>query len=206
VAATEQGLGDILRSEKKLTEAEDALQRAVAIYFAASGDTSPDYAQAQFDLAAVLLDEGKYEQALHSLNLVLPVFDRTLDPNDNTMALALCMQGDSYRMLRKYASAETPLRRCAEIRSENGTVDTPQFAAAANSLAIVYQYLGKYSEADRYFTFAEKIREKTLGLLSVELAETLEAHAVLLHQLGREDEAKQKQRMAAAIRAHMGRK
>jgi tetratricopeptide (TPR) repeat protein len=206
VASTLQGLGNTHRSEKKLAEAEDDLRRAVSIYTTSSGQASPEFADAQFDLAGVLMEEGKYQPALQSIDLLLTTYDRQLGPQNIKTAAALCMQGDSYRMLKKYADAESPLKQCADIRADDGGVSTPEFGEAANSLALVYQHLGRYSDADSYFTFAAKIRETSLGILSPELADTLEAHAVLLRQLGRDAEAKQKERLAAAIRAHAGKK
>ena len=58
VASTEQALGETLRGDKKLSDAEAALQRAVNIYAVTPGDSSIEFAEAQFDLAGVLLDEG----------------------------------------------------------------------------------------------------------------------------------------------------
>ena len=204
VATTEQAMGVALHSDKKLSEAEEALQRAVAVYAVTSGEGTVELALAQFDLAGVLMDEGKYQSALQFLNLALPVFDQKMDPNDDKVAAVLCLQGDVYRMLKRYASAEASLKHCADIQTQNGNIGTAAFGDAANSLAIVYAHLGKTAEADRYFTFAAKIREQALGIESPVLAQTLEAHAALLHQMGRDAEAKQKERMAAAIRAHSG--
>jgi tetratricopeptide (TPR) repeat protein len=206
VATTLQGLGTALRNENKLAEAEAAVTRASAIYATASGEHSLEYAEAQFDLAGMLLSEGKYEQALQALNRLLPVFDLNLGPRDVRTAAALCMQGDSFRLLKRYGSAEPQLKRCADIRQEDAGVGTPEFGEAANSLAIVYQHLGKYRAADNYFKLAETIRETSLGITSPELAETLDAHAALLRQLGLVDEAKKKEKMAASIRAFSGKK
>jgi tetratricopeptide (TPR) repeat protein len=205
VAATLQGLGLALRSAKKLNEAEEAIRRAAAIYAVNPGEESIEFAQAEFDLAGVLMDEGKYQPALESTKRLLPVFDRNMSPDDNRRADAICLQGDIYRMLKMYASAENLLQRCEDIRSENGEMGSAGFGEAANSLAFVYQRLGKLSDADRYFTYAEKIREKSSGLVSRELAETLDGHAALLRQMGREAEAKQKEKLAATIRAHAAR-
>jgi tetratricopeptide (TPR) repeat protein len=200
VASTLQGLATMLRSERKLDEAENAVRRAVTIYSVKPGEQSLEYAQVQFVLAGVLMDRGKYEPALQSIQKVLPLFEQNLGPNAAVMGDATCMQGDAYRLLRMFASAEAPLKRCAQLRNEDGGVGTAEFGEAANSLALVYQHLGKYAEADRYFTYAAKIREQSLGIQSVALAETLEAHAILLHQLGRDADAQKKERMAAAIR------
>lgn len=206
VASTLQGLGVTLRREKRLTDAEGDLERAVSIYSTNPGDDSLEFALAQTDLAGVLTDEGKYQPALQSLTLALPIFDHKLAPEDNQIAAALCMQGDTYRMLKMYSRAEVPLRRCADIRADDGGVGTAEFGEAANSLAIVYQFTGKYAEADLYFNYAETIRVTSLGFLSPEFAATLEAHAILLHQLGQDKEAKDKEKLAAQIRSHTSRK
>jgi tetratricopeptide (TPR) repeat protein len=206
VAESLQGLGNVLRSQRKLGEAEDNLNRAVAIYSAKAGESSQEFADARFDLASVLVDEGKYPLAVDSLRQVLPIYTNRLGPHSMKNAAALCMQGDAYRMLKLYGSAEGPLKRCADLRSDDGGVVTPEFGEAANSLAIVYQHLGKNAESDAYFRYAAKIREVSLGILSPQLADTLEAHAVLLHQLGRDSEAREKERLAATIRKHNAKK
>jgi tetratricopeptide (TPR) repeat protein len=204
LASSLNGLASVLRAEKKWTEAEDAARRAMNIYSENPGFESLEYAESQSTLAGVLMDEGKYQPALQNIQSMLPSLERKLGPDSTNTADAICMQGDVYRLLKQYANAEAPLRRCAELRSDDRGVASPEFGEAANSLALVCQHLGKYSDADRYFTYAAKIREQSLGIQSRELAETLEAHAVLLHQLRRNAEAKQKERMAAAIRAHAG--
>lgn len=203
VGTTLEGFGTTLRGEKKLQEAETTLRRAMEILATDPGEDSAEYARCHFDLAGVLMDEGKYNPALESLKRALGTFMEKLGPHDVNTATAYCMQGDSYRMLKNYSSAEPALKRCAEMRSDDGGIGTPEFGEAANSLALVYQNLGKYSAADTYFNLAAKVREITLGILSPELADTLEAHSTLLHQLGRDDEAKRKARLAATIRAHV---
>ena len=170
--------------------------------FCESRRRSLEYGESQSTLAGVLVGEGKYQPALLSIQSALPLLEQRLGPDATIVADAICMQGDVYRALARYADAEGPLRRCAELRADDRGVASPAFGEAANSLAMVYQHLGKYDDADRYFNFAGKIREQSLGIQSLELAETLEAHALLLHRLGRDTEAKQKERLAAAIRSH----
>jgi len=204
VASTLQAIGSTLRMQKKLSDAEDNIRHAVSIFSGNPGEQSIEYAQAQFDLAQVLMDQSKYELVLQSLQKVLPTFEQTLGPHDLITAGALCLQGDAFRDLKRYGSAEEPLTRCAHIREEDAGIATAEFGAAINSLALVYQNLARPKDADRYFKFAASIREQSLGMLSPEFAETLEAHALLLHQLGRDAEAKQKEKLAAQVRAHMG--
>ena len=194
------------RLEKHLPEAEESARHALSIFITNPGEESLEYGQAEFSLAGILMDEGKYQPALDAVRKALPLIEASLGPNDTATADAICVEGDAFRLQKMYASAETPLKRCADMRADSNGVNTAEFGEAANSLALVYQHVGEYKEADRYFTYAAKIREVTLGITSPALADTLEAHALLLHQLGRVDEAKQKERMAAAIRARTGRK
>jgi len=206
VGTTLQGLASLQRSEKHLPEAEENARHAVSIFTDNPGDGSIEYGQGEFTLAGILMEEGKYQPALDAIRKALPIIEGSLGPNDIATADAICVEGDAFRLLKMYASAEQPLKRCADMRADSNGVNTAEFGDAANSLALVYQHLGEYKEADRYFTYAAKIREITLGITSPALADTLEAHALLLRQLGRDDEAKQKERMAAAIRARTGRK
>jgi tetratricopeptide (TPR) repeat protein len=206
VGTTLQGVASLQHSEKRLTEAEENARRAVSIFTNNPGDESIEFGQGEFTLASILMDEGKYQRALDAVRKALPLIEGSLGPSDTATADAICVEGDAFRLLKMYASAEPPLKRCADMRADSNGVNTAEFGEAANSLAVVYQNLGEYQEADRYFTYAAKIREITLGITSPALADTLEAHALLLHQLGRESEAKKKERMAAAIRARNGKK
>ena len=206
VATTAQFLAGVLSKQKRYTEAEDLLTRATQIFSTNPGSGTVDFGRANFDLAGVLMAEGKYDAAVQPLAKALPIFNNLLDPKDSNIADALCLQGDAFRMLKRYGSAESPLKRCADLRSEDGGVNTVEFGDAANSLALVYEHIGKLPQADTYFKFAAKIRENTLGILSPELADTLEAHAALLRQMGRTAEAVQKEKLAATIRARNAKK
>ncbi len=76
---------------------------------------------------------------------------------------------------------------------------------AENSLAFVYYREGKYPQADSAYRIAETIRERSKSITSPELAETLEGHATLLRQMGRNSDAETKEKMAAAIRRVLAR-
>jgi tetratricopeptide (TPR) repeat protein len=206
VASTSLGMAAMYRAEKKLPEAETAAHRAVDIYAVRPGEDSLDYGQAQISLAAVLNDEGKYDSSLVSTRKALPILEKNLGPDSVSVADGICLQGGLDRQLKLYASAEAPLKRCAELRLDDGGPTSPEFGEAANNIAIVYQHLGRLGDADKQFKVAEAIRESSFGLMSPELAETLEAHAALLHEMGRDAEAKTKERMAASIRAHAPKK
>jgi len=206
VASTSLGMAAMYRAEKKIPEAETAAHRAADIYAVRPGEDSLDYAQAEISLAAVLNDQGKYDPALLATRKALPILEKNLGPDSITVADGICLQGDLDRELKLYASAEAPLKRCANLRLDDGGPTSPEFGEAAYGLGIVYQHLARLGDSDKQFKIAEAIREVSLGTLSIELAETLEAHASVLHEMGRDAEAKSKEKMAASIRAHAPKK
>jgi tetratricopeptide (TPR) repeat protein len=201
VAATVQSRANMFREEKKLAEAEADARRASGIFVVEPGERSLEYGQTELILAGILMDENKVEGALDSVRRALSILEQNLGPNAPAVTDGTCMLGSAYIQLKRYASAETPLRRCADLRAEDGGVTTAEFGEAAFGLAIVFQRLGNLTDSEKYFTLAEHVREKTLGISSPVFADTLEAHAALLRQVGRDADARKNERMAASIRA-----
>ncbi|HVW85539.1 MAG TPA: tetratricopeptide repeat protein [Bryobacteraceae bacterium] len=200
VGATLNKLGLLYHDAKKLGEAESAFRRALPILDDVYGVESIDAANINYNLASVLIDQGKQPAALPFLHESLTTYERQFGPNSLKTASVLCMIGDSYRAQRAWQQAEQPLKRCAEIREADGGVVNAELGDALNSLALVYHREGKYALADPMFKLAERIRERTLGITNPALAETLEAHATLLKELGRDQEAGRDAKLAAAIR------
>jgi len=79
-------------------------------------------------------------------------------------------------------------------------LESNELADALYSLALTFMGEGKFSAAEPRLTLAEKIREKTLGITNPLLAQTMEDHAAVLKELGREREADKLATIAAAIR------
>ena len=200
VGSTVNSLGLVYRSEKKYAEAEAAYRRALIVLTKAYGDTSIDVANVNYNIAAVMFDQGRQTAAVPFLQKTLSVYEAMLGAGSVKTASVLCMLGDSYRLNKDLKQAEGLLRRCADIRESDGGMQNSELADALQSLALVYEGQGKYALADPRFTLAEKIREKTLGITSPLLAETMEDHAALLKQMGRDREAARLETIAAAIR------
>ena len=77
---------------------------------------------------------------------------------------------------------------------------TPSSRMRFTVLRMVYVGQGKYTRAEPEFKLTEKIRERTLGLTSPVLAQTMEDHAALLKSMGRNAEADKLIVLASAIR------
>ncbi len=202
VGITLASLGPVQKALKHYAEAEASLRRALLIIDPDDNRGTEDVADLNFDLAGILVEEGKQTAAIPVFNKCLGIFQQLGGGESLKAAAVQCAIGDTYRSLRAYADAEEPLKRCAETREADGGVMNVGLSDALYSLAIVYEKLGKYALADPRYKLAEKIREKTLGIMSPAFAQVLESHAALLKQMGRDKEAAQDAALAAAIRRH----
>jgi tetratricopeptide (TPR) repeat protein len=199
VGSTLNSLGLVYRAEKKYSEAEAAYRRALVIMEASYGE-SIDVGNVNFNIASVLFDQGHQADALPNLRKSLTIYEKLLGGASLKTAAALCMEGDAYRLMKRYAESEMPLRRCADIREMDSGLQTNEVADALYSLALTYVGEGSFTAAEARFRLAETIREKTLGITNPLLAQTMEDHAAALRELGRDREAGKLIEMAAAIR------
>ncbi len=188
VGTTLNSLGLVYRAEKKYSEAESAYRRALVIMNAAYG-ASVDVGNVNFNIASVMFDQGHQVEALPNLRTTLGIYERFLGSASLKTAAALCMEGDAYRMMQRFAESEDALRRCADIREKDSGLEDATVADALHSLSLTLIAGGKFSAAEPRLKLAEKIREKTLGITSPLLAQTMEDHASVLKELGRSKEA-----------------
>lgn len=200
VASTLNGLGLAYKDAKRLTDAEAAFRRALAILAAGNAEETQAAADIDFSLASVLTESGKPSSALPLLAKSLSIYEKQTGGQSLKSASVQCAIGDVYRSVKAWSDAEGPLRRCAQIReAERGVLDA-DVGEAVYSLAIVYEKEGKYALAEPRYRLAEKIRESTQGITSPSFAQALESHAALLKVMGRDQEAAHDAALAAAIR------
>jgi tetratricopeptide (TPR) repeat protein len=199
VGTTLNSLGLVYRAEKKYSEAEAAYRRALVIMNAAYGD-SVDVGNVNFNIASVMFDQGHQVEALPNLRTTLGIYERLLGSGSLKTAAALCMEGDAFRMMQRYPESEDALRRCADTREKDSGLEDHTVADALHSLSLTLIAEGKFSAAEPRLKLVEKIREKTLGITSPLLAQTMEDHASVLKELGRAKEAERLTIIAAAIR------
>ena len=195
-------LGLVYREEKKNADAEKAFDKALALLERAYGPDSLDVGNVNYNIASMMMADGRYENALSYIQKSRIVYEKILGAQSLKSASTLCMIGVAYRNLKRFGEAEAPLKQCADMREASGGVDNPELAEALFNLALVYQHQGKYALADPRLKLAAKIRELTLGVTSPEFAEALEAHAALLRLMGRDADAGHDEALATAIRGH----
>jgi tetratricopeptide (TPR) repeat protein len=199
VGSTLNSLGLVYRAEKKYSEAEAAYRRALVIMEATYGE-SIDVGNVNFNIAGVMFDQGHQVDALPNVRKSLAIYEKLLGDSSLKTAAALCMEGDAYRVMKRYPEAETALRRCADIREMDSGLESNELADALYSLGLTFMGEGKFSAAEPRLAIAERIREKTLGITNPLLAQTMEDHAAVLKELGRYREAGKLTTIAAAIR------
>jgi tetratricopeptide (TPR) repeat protein len=200
VGTTLNSLGLVYKAEKRLPDAESSFRRALTVLEKAYGFDSIDVANVNFNIASVLVDQGKQQAAVPFMDKSLATYKRQLGPGSLKVASVLCMAGDAHRATKSWQEAEPPLLECARIREAAGGVLSPEFGDALFSLAQVYEKQGKYAAADSRFRLAEKIREKNQGITSPALADVLEAHSAMLKIMGKTADAEKDAVLAAAIR------
>ncbi|HEX4133175.1 MAG TPA: tetratricopeptide repeat protein [Bryobacteraceae bacterium] len=200
LGTTLNSLGLVYRAEKKYSEAEGAYRRALSIMEDAYG-SSIDTANLNFNIANVMFDQGHQAEALPNLQRTAAIYERLLGDDSMKTADVRCMEGDAYRLTKRYPESETALRKCADAREVNGGLITNgPLADALHSLALTLIQEGKFSAAEPRLKIAEQIRERTLGITSPILAQTMEDHISVLRELGRYKDAERLTTMAAAIR------
>ena len=74
-------------------------------------------------------------------------------------------------------------------------------AISLSNLALLYNYEGKYSEAEPLYKRVVAIREKNLGPEHPDVAQSLDAYAALLRQAGQKADAEKMEARARKIRA-----
>ena len=195
-----ESLGQVYSTEKKFNDAELTFRRALRILQLADGDDSNEAANVNLDLARMMLANGRPADSILLARKTLNVYERLLGGTDLQTASVVCLIGDSLRTMKNFIDAEGPLRRCANIREATGGIESGELADALYSLALTYTAEKKYHLAEPVFKMVERIREKTLGLTSPVLAQTMEDHAALLRSMGKDSEARKLTLLADAIR------
>ncbi len=168
-------LAIIYQTNGKLSKAELAIERVVAIREKSPGRFQEDLAKSLCDLANVYMAETKYEAAerLYARGLQL----RKETPNQEQVAFNCRMLGVAYLRQCKYAQARVEFRQALAIRTEFPACDQLQEAIDFIWLAATDFNQGKYPDAMSSY-------QKALAILD-EKAPNHPQRALVLYQLGR---------------------
>jgi tetratricopeptide (TPR) repeat protein len=181
-------------------EAEQHLQKALAIYKQVRGPEHPETADSLYNLATLYSKQGKYKQAEPFQQQALAIRERELGPERPETADSLNNLAFIYHSQGKYEQAEPLVVRALAIYKQVRGIEHLDTAYCLGNLGWLYMRQGKYEQAELVFQQALVIYEKTLGPEHPRTATGLNALAKLYQRQGKYDQAELLHKRALAIR------
>jgi len=155
--------GSYLVKHAQYKEAEQQLQKSLAIREQVLGITHPDTAEDCNLLGWLYTWQGEYEKAFRLLQRSLDIREQTLGLAHPDTAESLSNLGYLFVEQRKFEKAERLLQRALTIREQTLGSVHPDTAESLHYLGWAYNEQGKYSEAEPCFRRALSIRQQVLG-------------------------------------------
>jgi len=189
----QKGLAELY--QRNYPKAADLLSDALDRRIKKLQDAQNEVADAADFLGQALFGKGQYRAAADTFKKAL-----ALKEGDgiilNSIAVSLREAGDINEAAR-YGE------RAVQSKSDDARMGPyhPATAIASVNLALVYQDLGKYEDAEQVFKRAVEITERGFGPDALEVANCLDLYAELLTKMKRTDDAREKKVRASAIRA-----
>lgn len=173
-AAVKQTKGEFLLARRYLKDAADFTRQK-------SGAFNLGYARALENLGHIDLDIGSLTMAKNEIDSALFIYEKMMGDHSSAYASALINKGRYHQHAGEYSLAEPCFRRAFQLANETGS-SPDEWIRAANALAIYYQTMGNYEQAEPLFSQMRARIEKTNGKNSAEYSTTLQNLATL-HQL-----------------------
>ncbi len=164
-----------------------------------SGTTEQDARQLN-ELAEMLYQQGKYQEARPLMQRALAIREKVLGPEHPDTAGSLNKLAMLYFTLGQYDQALPLYRRALAINKKVLGPEHPDTATSLNNLAELYITLGQYDQALPLHQRALAISEKVLGPEHADTATSLNNLAALYSTLGQYDQALPLYQRALVIR------
>jgi tetratricopeptide (TPR) repeat protein len=191
--------GRYLFQRARLSEAEQLLQRALAIWEKALGHEHLEVAMALNNLGAISVAQGKHGAAESFHLQALAIRGRVAGPDHPDFAISLMALGDVYRLVGRYMEAEAPLRQSLAVLESGLGREHPFVASSLHCLGLLYADQGKYAQAVPFLQREIAIREKVLAADDPDIAPSLGNLAGVLFRQGKHAEAEKLLLRALAI-------
>jgi tetratricopeptide (TPR) repeat protein len=188
--------GQHARATSLARVARTAIQRA--------GDPAPLVIDWHLAVAAALLEQEKFDEALPHLRDAVTLAERTSPPNDRTVADALSKLAVGLVGAGQPAEARAPTERALAIVEANLGPDHPDLTLPLMVQGGLAFDLGDYPAAQRSYRRALAIFDRIGESPTYETAEAIEGLGNTVHALGARDEAQELQERALAIRRAIG--
>ena len=203
LARTLTGLGEALRREHKLEDAQPVLERAVDLWTKAFPGGHPDLAGLLIQLAQLQTQLERFDAAEATLRRALLADEANFGAEHPDAARDHAALGVLYTRQKKFTEADTEFRQALKIQTEALGAEHPETAVTASQWGLLYSAREKYREAASYFKRALKIFDalpaSMQGSYQEALMETLSAYAEALRKLGKPDEAEKLEKRLTAL-------
>jgi eukaryotic-like serine/threonine-protein kinase len=198
-------LGSVHRRQRRLTEAEGELRRALAELKRVLPADDAAITAAQDGLANAIFDQSRYAEAETLFRDNLARVQRTQGPDSvaaaqawNDIALALD-EGD------QDSESETAYLRSLEIFRRRLSPDHPAIGRALKNLGALYDSMGRPADARRYLAEAADLAERTLGPDAYDTLSAVNTLAIVDYRLADYAAAETKlRRVLAGFRVQLG--
>jgi CHAT domain-containing protein/Tfp pilus assembly protein PilF len=127
---------------------------------------------------------GNFEEALPKAERALAIAEKTLGPDDPSIAGRLNDLGAVYQAIGAYAEAELRFTRAISITEKVRGPKHPATATLLDNLAAMYFFTGAYAKAEPLFQRALDIREHALAPDDQDIATSLDHIATLYQATG----------------------
>jgi tetratricopeptide (TPR) repeat protein len=184
-----------------LTRAEERFKAAIEDIHPYEKADPRLLARSYCDLAQVLIDQSRYDQAEPLAKWALTVREKHPRIQAEAIYQNLYVLAQIHCAQRRFADAEPLLRRALALQEKALGDNQPALATTLDDLAWVVAELGKLSEADSLYKRALAIFTRTLPANHLDIAATSEHYAVLLRRMNRLTEAEWLEARARTIRS-----
>jgi len=199
VAETELELANVTASHGDRIAADGHYARALAIRESLLGRDHPLVARVAYGLGGLRFQQGRSDEAEAAYTRALHIDERS--PADSAkMADDLMGLGMVSWQRKRYAPAETLMKRAIAVQEQHLGPDHADVAKSLNNLATLYWSMDRYGDALSIYERVRKIFERTLDPLHPNLAIAYSNLAETYWKLGRFTEAEPLLRRALAMK------
>ncbi|MCX6841728.1 MAG: tetratricopeptide repeat protein [candidate division WOR-3 bacterium] len=191
-------LARTLRNRGRHDEAEVLCRRALGV-MEQPGRAAALQLDAVNNLASVLIEEEKYNEAEEFARRALTISEKELGPDHSDTSDSLNTLAVLFMMQRRYAESESLLRRALANLEKNLGTNHPLVMITMDNLGMVLHHLCRYTEAESLHRRALRISEETLGPGHPDTALVMNQLGTVLREQGRYAEAEPLLRRALAV-------
>ena len=181
--------GEVLHQLAEWEEAERMIRGSLAIQERALGADHPELTVNRSNLAALLMDTGRFAEAEPLMRDALATEERNLGPDDPSLTPQRSCMASLLGATKRRDEAEAILRRVVEIGEKSLPNNSRRYAVHLGNLASLLVDKGRLTDAEPLMRRALKIAEESFGSDHPAVANILCSLGSLLQQANRSVEA-----------------